>query len=169
MIDGTTALVWWEYTQSGVLVLFLRLAQRLYLDCNEEVLVTMDLLYWLVSFNATVPFALRNIGNSLHVQATCMNVHMEMQVNMVEIICTLMRNLSPNWSSSSMTAIGVSIKKNVLKCSPSHAIAVALKANISDLASKTSTFETLFTGSTSGSWLLYGKLAKNVLNWLWAK
>ena len=44
VIDGSTALVWWGYTQSGVLVLFLRLAQRLYLDCNEEVLVTMDLL-----------------------------------------------------------------------------------------------------------------------------
>ena len=40
---------------------------------------------------------------------------------------------------------------------------MALKANISDLASKTSTFETLFTGSTSGSWLLYGKLAKKLL------
>ena len=44
VIDCSTALVWWEYTQSGVLVLFLRLAQRLYLDCNDEVLVTMDLL-----------------------------------------------------------------------------------------------------------------------------
>ena len=66
-----------------------------------------------------------------------------------------------------MTVIGVSIKKYVLKCSPSHANAVTLKANIFVLASKTSTFETLFTGSTSGSWLLYGKLAKkkkNVLN-----
>ena len=123
----------------------------------------MDLLCLLVSFNTTVSFALRNIGNSLHVQVTRMNVHMEMQVNMVEIICTLMRNLSPNWSSSSTMAIGVSNKKKVLKCSPSHAIVVALKANISDLASKTSTFETLFTGSTSGSWLLYGKLVKMLL------
>ena len=50
----------------------------------------------------------------------------------------------------------------MLKCSPSHATAVALKANIFDFA-KTSTFETLFTGSTSGSWLLYGKLAKMLL------
>lgn len=163
VIDGNTALVRWEYTQSGVLVLLLRLAQRLYLDCNEEVLVTLDLLCRLVSFNTAVSFALMDIGNSLHVQATRMNAHMEMQVNMVEIICTLIRNLSPNWSSSSMMAMGVSILEKMLKCSPSHVTAVALKANIFDLASKTSTFETLFTGSTSGSWLLSGKLAKMLL------
>ena len=40
---------------------------------------------------------------------------------------------------------------------------VALEANIFDLASKTSTFEALFTGSISRSWLLYGKLAKMLL------
>ncbi|CBI37915.3 unnamed protein product, partial [Vitis vinifera] len=118
VIDGNTALVRWEYTQSGVLVLLLRLAQRLYLDCNEEVLVTLDLLCRLVSFNTAVSFALMDIGNSLHVQATRMNAHMEMQVNMVEIICTLIRNLSPNWSSSSMMAMGVSILEKMLKWIP---------------------------------------------------
>ncbi|GMP64171.1 hypothetical protein CsSME_00025565 [Camellia sinensis var. sinensis] len=62
VVDGNTALIRWEevkwknpnhlvYTQSGVLLLLLRLAQELYLNSTEEVLVTLDLLSRLVSFN----------------------------------------------------------------------------------------------------------------------
>lgn len=43
-----------QYPQSGVLVLLLRLAQELYLDSTEEVLVTLDLLSRLVSFNMVI-------------------------------------------------------------------------------------------------------------------
>ena len=45
-----------QYTQSGVLVLLLRLAQELYLDSTEEVLVTLDLLSRLVSLNMVIIF-----------------------------------------------------------------------------------------------------------------
>lgn len=43
-----------QYTESGVLVLLLRLAQQLYLDRTEEVLVALDLLSRLVSFNKVI-------------------------------------------------------------------------------------------------------------------
>ena len=45
-----------QNTQSGVLVLLLRLAQELYLDSTEEVLVTLDLLSRLVSLNIVIIF-----------------------------------------------------------------------------------------------------------------
>ncbi|KAK1374984.1 hypothetical protein POM88_031177 [Heracleum sosnowskyi] len=55
LIDGNTALVRWECTQSGVAVLLLRLAQKIYLDSNEEVLVIFDLLCRLVTFSSCNP------------------------------------------------------------------------------------------------------------------
>ncbi|MFS7891820.1 putative nucleoporin [Helianthus anomalus] len=50
-IDDNTALVRWEYNQSGVLVLLLRVAQEMYPDGSEEVLVILDLISRLVTFN----------------------------------------------------------------------------------------------------------------------
>ena len=50
-----------------------------------------------------------------------------------------------------------------MKCSPSHVAAVALKANMFDMASNSSIFNVDWNGLSSGSWLLFGKLAKMVL------
>ncbi|GMY05517.1 nucleoporin like [Fagus crenata] len=163
VIGGNTALVRWEYTQSGVLVLLLRLAQDLYPDKSEEVFLTLDLLCRMVSFNTDVCFAFMEIGSLLHLPETGMTVTMEKNVWAVEIICTLVRNLSPNSSSAALMSMGVKILGKVLKCSPSHVAAVALKANIFDLVLETSIRDIGGNSSSSGSWLLSGKLAKMLL------
>ncbi|KAL5788807.1 hypothetical protein ACOSP7_005756 [Xanthoceras sorbifolium] len=162
VLGGNTALVRWEYTQSAVLVLLLRLAQEQYPDSSGEALLTLDLLSRMVSFSMATRFALMGAGNSFYVQATSLNGHVEKNVWMVEIICTLIRNLSPNSSSAAVMSMGVNILAKMLKCSPSCVSAVALKADIFDVALRDGMFDVGCNGSSSG-WLLSGKLAKMLL------
>ncbi|KAL4616065.1 hypothetical protein ACB092_07G172100 [Castanea dentata] len=163
MIGGNTALVRWEYTQSGMLVLLLRLGQDLYPDKSEEIFLTLDLLCRMVSFNTDVCFSLMETGSLLHVPETGMTATLEKNVWAVEIICTLVRNLSPNSNSAALMSMGVKILGKLLKCSPSHVSAAALKANIFDLVLETSIRDIGSNSSSSGSWLLSGKLAKMLL------
>ncbi|GMP64164.1 hypothetical protein CsSME_00025565 [Camellia sinensis var. sinensis] len=165
VVDGNTALIRWEYTQSGVLLLLLRLAQELYLNSTEEVLVTLDLLSRLVSFNTAVCYGLLEIGNSLHREGTCMNEHIEkyISVNVAEIICTLVKRISPNSNGALMMSMGVNILAKMLKCSPSRIAAVALNTNIFDVALRMNPFNVRFDGLSSGSWLLPGRLANMLL------
>ncbi|KAM1560254.1 hypothetical protein ACFX1X_003504 [Malus domestica] len=51
LVSGNTALVRWEYTQSGVLVLLMHLSQELYFDRNDKALLILDLFSWMVTFN----------------------------------------------------------------------------------------------------------------------
>ncbi|EXB39261.1 hypothetical protein L484_024956 [Morus notabilis] len=162
LVGEKTALVRWEYTHSGVLVLLMRLAQELYIDANEEVLLTLDLLNRMVSFNEAVCFALMNVGISLHIQATAEGEHLENRIWVVEIICTLLRKLPPNSTSAAVMAMGVNILAKMLKCCPSYVAAAVVNANIFDVALKTSIFDAGYKGS-SRSWLLSGKLAKMLL------
>ncbi|KAI9181025.1 hypothetical protein LWI28_010510 [Acer negundo] len=162
VLGGNTALVRWEYTQSAVLLLLLRLAQERYPDSSGEALLTLDLLSRMVSSSMATRFALTGVGNSFYVQATSLNGHMEKNVWMVEIICTLIRNLSPNSSSAAAMSMGVNILAKMLKCSPSCVSAVALKANIFEVASMDGIFDVGCNGSSSG-WFLSGKLAKMLL------
>ncbi|KAK3195082.1 hypothetical protein Dsin_026392 [Dipteronia sinensis] len=162
VLGGNTALVRWEYTQSAVLVLLLRLAQERYPDSSGEALLTLDLLSRMVSSGMATCFALMGVGNSFYVQETSLNGHMEKNVWMVEIICTLIRNLSPNSSSAAAMSMGVNILAKMLKCSPTCVSAVALKANIFDVASMDGIFDVSCNGSSSG-WFLSGKLAKMLL------
>ncbi|KAF3434642.1 hypothetical protein FNV43_RR21727 [Rhamnella rubrinervis] len=163
LVGGNTALVRWEHTHSGVLVLLMRLAQELYMDSSEEVPLTLDLLCRMASFNKAVCFALMDIGSSLHIQANGMHAQMESSMWVVEIICTLVRKLSPNSSSAAVMAMGVNILAEMLKCSPSSVSAVVLKANIFDVGLNMSILDAGCNGSSSGSWLLSGKLAKMLL------
>ncbi|GLT69630.1 hypothetical protein SLA2020_417670 [Shorea laevis] len=163
MIGGNTALVRWEYTQSGLLVLLLRLAQELYLDKSEEAFLTLDLLSRMVSFKTAVCFALMEIGSLLHLQETGMAGTLEKNVWVVQTICTLVRTLPPNSSSAALMSMCLKILGKMLKCSPSHVAAVVLKANIFDVVLRTSICDVGSTGSSSGSWLLSGKLAKMLL------
>ncbi|CAL5402245.1 unnamed protein product [Camellia sinensis] len=163
VVDGNTALIRWEYTQSGVLLLLLRLAQELYLNSTEEVLVTLDLLSRLVSFNTlscksmnthtgeAVCYGLLEIGNSLHREGTCMNEHIEkyISVNVAEIICTLVKRISPNSNGALMMSMGVNILAKMLKCSPSRIAAVALNTNIFDVALRMNPFNVRFDGLSS--------------------
>ncbi|GLT30700.1 hypothetical protein SLA2020_054910 [Shorea laevis] len=161
VIGGNTALVRWEYSQSAVFVLLLRLAQARYLEGNEEVILTLDLLSRMVSFNKVVCFALMNISNSLHVQETGVNGQVENNVWVVEIISTMIRNLSPNPRGAVVMSMALTVLEKMLKCFPSNVAAVALKSNIFDVASKASDIG--WNGLSSGSWLLSGKLAKLLL------
>ncbi|CAK9162513.1 unnamed protein product [Ilex paraguariensis] len=128
VINGNTALVRWE---------------ELYLDSTEEVLVTLDLLSRLVTFNAAVCSAFMEIGNSLHEEATPMNGQVEKYawINFVQIICTLVKNHNPNCDGVVMMSLGVNILAKMLKCSPSIVTIMVLKANIFDVASRTNPFD----------------------------
>ncbi|KAJ6692836.1 NUCLEOPORIN NUP188-like protein [Salix purpurea] len=163
VIDGNTALVRWEYEQSGVLVLLLRLVNELYLESNEEVFLTFDLLSRLVSFNTAITFTLMEIGNTFYLQAAGVNEQMEKKFWVVEVICAVIKKSSPNSGNAAVMSMGVSILASMLTCAPSHIAAVVLKANIFDAAWKTSVFEVGCDGPSSGSWLLSGKLVKMLL------
>ncbi|KAG4114227.1 hypothetical protein ERO13_D12G033200v2 [Gossypium hirsutum] len=163
VVDGRTALVRWEHTKSAVFVLLLRLAQIPYLENNEEAFLTLDLLSRMVSCNTAVCFALMDSCNICHLQATGMNGQIENNVWVVEIISNIVRNLSPNPSGAALMSMAFVILAKMLKCCPSNVAAVALKANIFDVASNSSTFNIGWNGLSSGSWLLSGKLAKMLL------
>ncbi|KAI3679077.1 hypothetical protein L6452_38385 [Arctium lappa] len=156
VIDDNSALVRWEYTQSGVLVLLLRMAQEMYPDGSKEVLVTLDLFSRLVTFNKDVCYSLMSIGDAFHGKEIT-------GLNMAEIICTLIKNLSPNCSGALMMSMVVNILAMLLKCSPSHVTPTVLKTNIFDVALRMNPFNNGSDGLSSGSWLLSGRLAKLLL------
>ncbi|KAK9690813.1 hypothetical protein RND81_09G155600 [Saponaria officinalis] len=166
MIDSKTAVVRWEYKQSGVLVLLLRLAQVFELDGSKEVLVILDLFSRLASFNVAVCFSLMNIGKSLPLPANYgdsqMESHICCTIDMVEILCNVVRNLSP--SSTFAMSMGINILTKMMRCSPSHVSKAVMKMNIFDLSLKTSIFSDQNDGLlSSASWLLSGRLAKMLL------
>ncbi|XP_071717637.1 uncharacterized protein [Rutidosis leptorrhynchoides] len=156
VIDDNTALVRWESTQSGVLVLLLRVAQEMYPDGSEEVLVTLDLFSRLVTFSKAVCYSLMNVGDTFHGNEI-------IRLNVAEIICTLIKNLSPNVGGALMMSMGVNILAMMLNCSPSHVTPTVLKTNIFDVVLRTNLFNSGSDGLSSGSWLLSGRLAKLIL------
>ncbi|KAM1031237.1 hypothetical protein ACFX2C_035051 [Malus domestica] len=156
LVSGNAALVRWEYKQSGVLVLLMRLSQELYFDRNDEALLILDLFRRMVTFNTAVCFALMDIGSSSHFQSTDMGGQIESNMRLVEIICTLVRKLSPTLGGAALMSVGINILAKMLRCSPSRVSELALKANIFDFSNGRS-------DPSSGSWFLSGKLAKMLL------
>lgn len=161
-IGGNTAIVRWEYSQSAIYVLLLRLAQSRYLEGNEEVILTLDLLCRMVSFKEALSFALIDISNSLRVHGMGTAWQMENNVWVIEILSTIVRNLSPNPKGASVTSMVLVILGKMLKCLPSHVAAVVLKGNIFDVSSKAA-YDIGWNGLSSGSWLFSSKLAKMLL------
>ncbi|EEF34096.1 conserved hypothetical protein [Ricinus communis] len=100
-----------------------------------------------------VTFSLMDLGNSFYFQDAGMNRQMERNSWVVDIICAVIKNLSPTSAGAAVMSMGVSILAKMLKCSPSHVAAAALKSNIFEMTLKTSI----------GSWMLPGKLAKMLL------
>ncbi|XP_077246551.1 nucleoporin (DUF3414) isoform X2 [Tasmannia lanceolata] len=156
VVEGNIALIRWQYMQSGMFVLVLRLARELHLNSYEDVLATLDLLCRLVSFNTALCFALIHIDNSLSVQAARMNGHINenLSVDVVKIICTLVSKLAPSVNSVAVMSMCISILSKMLKCLPSHVAAVASTANV---------FGTGSRDLSSGTWLLSGGLARMLL------
>ncbi|XP_048128814.1 uncharacterized protein LOC115735783 isoform X2 [Rhodamnia argentea] len=159
VIGGNTALVRWEYRQSGISVLLLHLAQRLYAECTEEIIHILDLLNRMVSFNMGLCFALMNIRNTSYVQSTMTTVVTENNIWVVEVISSLIRHLYPSSSNAATICMGVNFLAKMIESCPSSVAVVALKADMFDVSSSRSSFDGDYNGS-SRSWLLSGRLAK---------
>ncbi|CAN1259546.1 Nucleoporin NUP188, partial [Linum perenne] len=159
VVDAKTALVRWEYTQSGLLILLLRLAQSLQCESNKERFLILDLLRRMVSFNTAVTFSLMEVGNSFYQTAAGLSGQVEKNSWMVEIICAVIRNSSASSEGAVQMSIGVSILAEMIKGAPTLA-ALTVKANIFEMASRTSMFDLGYNSSSSESWLPSGKLAK---------
>ncbi|KAI9127540.1 hypothetical protein K1719_000533 [Acacia pycnantha] len=163
VIGGSTALVRWEYATSGMFLLLLRLAQEVHFNGKEEVLLTLDLLSRLVSFNTAVCFELMSFSCSAHFHAVSLTNEQEKNVWVFEIICNLIKNPPLNSYGAALMSKGIKILGKMLICSPSSVAAIALNANIFDMALQTTVFSGGNNALSSGSWLLSGKLAKMLL------
>ncbi|KAJ0009758.1 hypothetical protein Pint_34376 [Pistacia integerrima] len=106
-------------------------------------MLKLNLFHYLLCYETdqALCFALMDIGNSFYVQETGSNRQMERNVWVVEIICNLIKHLSPNSGSSAVMSMGVNILARMLKCSPSSVAAAALRANIFDVASRENIFD----------------------------
>ncbi|KAG9139871.1 hypothetical protein Leryth_015251 [Lithospermum erythrorhizon] len=165
MVDRNIALVRWERTHSGMLVLLLHFAQGSYMENQKEVLVILDLLSRLATFNMDVCYALMNTGRIAHDQVasthTCAENYQYFDV--VELLSTSLKNLQPSCSGVELMSMGVKLLAKMLKCLPSRVSAMVVKANIFDLDLKTGSFGTSSNTSSRGSWMLSGRLDKMLL------
>ncbi|KAL3843385.1 hypothetical protein ACJIZ3_000788 [Penstemon smallii] len=163
-IDRNIALVRWEYSESGVVVVLLRLAQDLYLKNSEETIVVLDLLSRLVTFNTAVCYSLLDAGNYFPDEATSIGDEKKYaRIDVVEIVCALVKSLSPSVNGVVMMSMGVNILAKMLKCFPSHVASMAMKSNIFDVDLKVNQFDVGSNSLSSGTWLLSGRLAKMLL------
>ncbi|KAL2254846.1 UNVERIFIED_CONTAM: hypothetical protein Sindi_0279300 [Sesamum indicum] len=157
-------MIGYAYTESGVLVLLLRLAQQQYAQNTEELIVILDLLSRLVTFNVAVCYSLMDAWNSFHDEETGIGIQEKyVRIDVVEIICALVKNLLPSANGAVMMSMGVTILTKMLRCLPSHVATMVLKGNIFDVAYRTNPFDTVPNSLSSGSWLLSGRLAKMLL------
>ncbi|GFP89006.1 nucleoporin nup188 homolog [Phtheirospermum japonicum] len=164
MIDENCGLVRWEYTESGVVVLLLRLAQELYVQNPEERIVILDLLSRLVNFNMAVCYSLMNAWDSFHGDELTIGSHEKyVRIDVVEIVCALVKSLSPSVNGAVMMSMGVNILTKMLRCMPSRVATMIMKGNIFDVALRSNSFDDGSNSLSSGSWLLSGRLAKMLL------
>ncbi|KAK9129506.1 hypothetical protein Sjap_009993 [Stephania japonica] len=164
-VNGNTALVRWEYTQSGVFVLLLLLARQFYSNCYEETQSIVELLCRLVSFNTAVCFGLMNVDSSYPMKPAIVSGYFEktMRVDLVEIICSLIRRSSPNACNAVIMSMSFNIVTKMLKCSPSHIISVIRMTNAFDVPLNSNNFDVNYFGSLSGTHFLSGGLARMML------
>lgn len=160
VIDNNIALVRWEYKQSGVLVLLLRLARQPYLNLSRDTHVILNLFCRLVSLNTAVCSALMGFDYSFSVQKARNDGLMEqsLRVDLVEIICALVRNLSHDDRSVEIMSMIITILTKMLRCSPTHVGEVVMKKNIFDVALKINNFDV--HPNDSGTWMFSGGLAR---------
>ncbi|KAI4297724.1 hypothetical protein L6164_037599 [Bauhinia variegata] len=164
VLGDNTALVRWERAPSGLSLLLLHLAQEMYLDGKEEVLFTLDLLSRLVSFNTAVCSSLIKISNFTQFnEISMMNERVEESYWVVEMICSLVKNLPLNSHSAALMSMGIKILGKMLICSPSHVTGIALNTHLFDITLQTTMFSVANNGLSSGSWLLSEKLARMLL------
>ncbi|KAL8556343.1 hypothetical protein ACS0TY_003962 [Phlomoides rotata] len=153
-----------QYTESGVLVLLLRLSQELHMQNLEELVTILDLLSRLVNFNTAICYSLMKTWNCFHnEELTEGNQQKYVRFDVVEIVCGMLKSLSPSVNGTVMTSMAVNILTKMLRCQPSRVAAMAMKGNIFDVALRTNLFDVSSNNLSSGSWLLSGRLAKMLL------
>ncbi|XP_047333534.1 uncharacterized protein LOC124937067 [Impatiens glandulifera] len=165
MIDGNTALVRWEYVQSGMVLLIWRLAQSLYLDSSGEDLVILELLSRIVSFNMAACYSLMGTGGSLHVKNPGLDGHTEanLWVNVAATICSFIKKTSSSHNGPLMMSMSIGILARMLKCYPSCILEMVLHANIFDVDLRLNPLSIHNDGLSRGSWMLPGKLVNMLL------
>ncbi|XP_051133760.1 uncharacterized protein LOC127253286 isoform X2 [Andrographis paniculata] len=164
MIDEKCVLVRWECTESGVLVLLLHLAQDLHRQNTEELIIILDLFSRLVTFNTGVHYSLMDFGNFSPDEAISRgNLESYVRIHVIEIVCALLKSLSPSLNGVLMMSMGINILTKMMRCLPSHVALMAMKGNIFDVALTENPFGAGSNNLSSGSWLLSGRLAKMLL------
>ncbi|KAK4401435.1 hypothetical protein Sango_0884200 [Sesamum angolense] len=114
--------------------------------------------------NLAVCYSLMDAWNSFHDEETGIGIQEKyVRIDVVEIICALVKNLPPSVNGAVMMSMGVTILTKMLRCLPSHVATMALKGNIFDVALRTNPFDVGPNSLSSGSWLLSGRLAKMLL------
>ncbi|CAB80539.1 putative protein [Arabidopsis thaliana] len=115
VISENTVLVRWEYSLSGIIVLIIRLANKLYIGNNREAFVTLELLRRMVTFNKAVCFSLLNISHFFYVQESYVNGKMESDVRVVDIICNSVRSLTFDSGGAAVMAMAIDILAKLLR------------------------------------------------------
>ncbi|KAF9617343.1 hypothetical protein IFM89_035324 [Coptis chinensis] len=129
----STVLVRWEYRQSEVFVLLLRLARDLYLNHYEETHLILDLLCRLVSSNKIFCA----VGGQLEDEVLLMAL--SCYCGAVLAVCAALMDFDNSFSVHTARLNGHVEKRNMHPqwcISPSHVSEVVLKQNIFDLGEK---------------------------------
>lgn len=156
VIDTNIGLVRWEFAHSGLLLLLLRLTQKSDLCGYEEVSIILELLGRMISSNLALCFNLLCFKKSVPIKAfqNSENNEMNVQVDLVKIICTLAFNFMQDVNNSHILSICIHILAKILKCAPCHVVDVVSRSNI---------FGKTNSGSSSTTWLLSGGLARMLM------
>ncbi|XP_074569458.1 uncharacterized protein LOC141826101 [Curcuma longa] len=156
VVTPNIGLIRWECAHSGILLLLLRMLQEIHSVNTDDVLHTLTLLYKMVSFNKGVAFALMSMDKFLPARSSRINMQLDvdMRVDVVKIICTLIFKSIQDLRNAQMLSISLDILSEMLKCAPSHVIEVVVRLNI---------FHIHTSDTSSGAWMLSVGLARMLM------
>ncbi|XP_042423045.1 uncharacterized protein LOC122010593 [Zingiber officinale] len=156
VLTPNIGLIRWECAHSGILLLLLRMLQDIHSVNTDDILHTLTLLYKMVSFNKGVAFALMSTDKFLPARPSRINMQLDidMRVDVVKIICTLILKSIQDIRNAQMLSISLDILSEMLKCAPSHVIEAVVRLNI---------FHIHTSDTSSGAWMLSGGLARMLM------
>ncbi|XP_042430044.1 uncharacterized protein LOC122016720 isoform X2 [Zingiber officinale] len=156
VVTPNIGLIRWECAHSGILLLLLRMLQDIHSVNTDDILHTLTLLYKMVSFNKGVAFALMSTDKFLPARPSRINMQLDidMRVDVVKIICTLILKSIQDIRNAQMLSISLDILSEMLKCAPSHVIEAVVRLNI---------FHIHTSDTSSGAWMLSGGLARMLM------
>ncbi|KAJ3682573.1 hypothetical protein LUZ60_015146 [Juncus effusus] len=154
--NGNGALVRWDFTHSGIIVLLLNLAQCLYYDRQKECYHVIDLICRMVKSNKAICFSLLSTDTVLYDQASKLRGQIEndFRIDIVKVMCTAVFNLVNQGSNVEIITNSFGILAELFKCAPCRVLEVALESNL---------FSTEITVQLIASWILSNGLARLLL------